>query len=170
MKIYSGKKFELYIEKFQLPNGKIRETEFIKHRGSAVILPLIDDSNLILIRQYRPVIQKWIYELPAGTVEEKEDPLYTAKRELIEETGYDAEKIIHLIDFYPSPGVSNELMHLYLATNLKFVGAHPEDYEVIEVEKVSKESALQMIKNKQICDAKTILGLLYYFTLENQNL
>ncbi|ARM74993.1 NUDIX hydrolase [Acidianus manzaensis] len=169
MKIYSGKKFEVYIEKFNLPNGKVRETEFIKHRGSAVILPFLDKNRIIMIRQYRPVIQKWIYELPAGTVEEGEDPLETAKRELIEETGYEANNISHLIDFYPSPGVSNELMHLYIATNLKFVGAHPEEYEVIEVKEISIEDALQMIKNKEICDAKTILGILY-FKLENQNL
>lgn len=171
MKIYSGKKFEVEIEKFQLPNGKIRETEFVKHRGSSVILPILDDNQIVLIRQYRPVINKWIYELPAGTVEEGEDPLETAKRELIEETGYQAGKIIHLIDFYPSPGVSSELMHVYLATNLKLVGAHPEEYEVIEIKKVSRNEIIQMIRNKEINDAKTLASLLYYFfILENQNL
>lgn len=170
MKIYSGKKFEVEIEKFKLPNGKIRETEYIKHRGSVVILPVLDNGEIIMIKQFRPIIGKWIYELPAGTLEKGEDPLEAARRELVEETGYEAENITHLIDFYPSPGVSNEFMHLYLATNLKFVGAKPEEYEVIEVKRFSKEELIQMIKNKEIIDAKTLASLLYYFfILGSQN-
>lgn len=171
MKIYSGKKFELEIQKFKLPNGKVREAEYINHKGSSVILPVLDSGEILMIKQYRPIIDKWLYELPAGTVEEGEDPLETAKRELVEETGYQAGKIIHLIDFYPSPGVSNELMHLYLATDLKFVGAKPEDYEIIEVKKLSRDEIIQLIKSGEIIDGKTLASLLYYFfILKNQNL
>lgn len=169
MKLFSGKKFEVYLDKFDLPNGKVRETEYIRHRGSAVIIPLIDENTIILEKQFRPIIGKWVYELPAGTIEEGEPPEITAKRELIEETGYDAETLIHLIDFYPSPGVSTELMHLFLAKGLKFVGSKPEEYEVIEIEKKSLDEALEMIKNHEIEDAKTIIGILYYqFVFRNQ--
>ncbi|AOL17045.1 NUDIX hydrolase [Sulfolobus sp. A20] len=160
MKIFSGKKFEVHVEKTKLPNGYERELEYIKHRGSVVIIPRLDDEKVVLIKQYRPVIGKWIYELPAGTLEENENPIEAAERELIEEVGYKAEKLTEIVGFYSSPGISSEYMRLYLAENLKYVGARPEPYEIIEPIEVKIEDAINMIKEKKIEDAKTIIGLL----------
>ncbi len=163
MKVFSCKKFEVHVEKVKLPNGKERELQYVKHRGSSVVIPVLN-GKLILIKQYRPVIGKWIYEFPAGTVEENEDPLTTAKRELVEEIGYEAKEMLHLFDFYPSPGITNELMHMYLAKDLTYVGSHPEEYEVIEPFPVTLNEALVMLRKGEIVDAKTMIGILY---LEN---
>ncbi|QGA53340.1 NUDIX domain-containing protein [Sulfolobus sp. E5-1-F] len=159
MKIFSGKKFEVFIDKVKLPNGYERELEFVKHRGSVVIIPRINNNEIIMIRQFRPVIGKWIYELPAGTIEEGEDPLNTAKRELVEEIGYEAGKMTEIISFYASPGITTEYMRLYLAEDLKYVGAKPEPYEIIEPIRVSIDEAIKMVRERKIEDAKTIIGV-----------
>ncbi len=163
MKIYHGRKFDLEVEKVTLPNGVERELEIVKHRGSVAMLPMISNDEVILIRQYRPVIGKYIYEIPAGSVEEGEDVETTARRELEEEIGYQAENMEEVLSFYPSPGITNEEMHLFLAQGLKYVGAKPEPYEIIEPIRVKVEEALSMIKRKEIVDAKTIIGI--YFIL-----
>ncbi|AEB95477.1 MAG: NUDIX hydrolase [Metallosphaera sp.] len=160
MKIFSGKKFEVHVEKVSLPNGKERQLEYVKHRGSVVLVPLLEDK-VIMIKQYRPVIGKWIYEFPAGTIDEGEDPETTAKRELIEETGYEAGSLTKLLSFYPSPGITNEVMHLYLASDLKYVGARPEEYEVIKVEPMEFKDLENLVINGSIEDGKTIIGVLY---------
>ncbi|ADX84078.1 NUDIX hydrolase [Sulfolobus islandicus HVE10/4] len=156
------KNLEVHIDKVKLPNGYERELEFVKHRGSVVIIPKIN-NEIILIRQFRPVIDKWIYELPAGTIEEGEDPLNTANRELIEEIGYEAGKMKEIISFYASPGITTEYMRLYLAEDLRYVGAKPEPYEIIEPIRLSIEEAIKMIRERKIEDAKTIIGI---FTLK----
>jgi len=92
----------VFVEKVQLPNGKERRLEYVRHRGSAVVVPRIQ-NDLLMIRQYRPVISKWILEFPAGSIEEGEDPEITARRELVEEVGYEAGKLTKLFSFYPSP-------------------------------------------------------------------
>jgi ADP-ribose pyrophosphatase len=160
MRIYSGKKFEVFVEKVQLPNGKERRLEYVRHRGSAVIVPRIQD-DLLMIRQYRPVISKWILEFPAGSIEEGEDPEITARRELVEEVGYEAGKLTKLFSFYPSPGISTELMHVFLAEDLKYVGESPEDYEVIETFRVNAGEAIKLLEEGKIDDGKTALALLY---------
>ncbi|MEM0304544.1 MAG: NUDIX hydrolase [Saccharolobus sp.] len=160
MKIFSGKKFEVYLEKVKLPNGYEREVEYVNHRGSVVIIPKLSDNKIILIKQYRPVIGKWIYELPAGTLEINEDPLQAARRELIEEIGFEAGKITEIMGFYVSPGVTNEYMRLYIAEDLKYVGAKPEPYEIIEPVEVTINDAINLIRERKIEDAKTIIGVL----------
>jgi ADP-ribose pyrophosphatase len=160
MRVFKGKKFEVLVEKRNLPNGLQHEVEFVHHNGSAVIVPVLDSGELIMLRQYRPVLGKWIIEFPAGTVEEGETPLQTATRELREETGYDAEDIRELISFIPSPGISDEIMHVFLARGLRPSRTDPEAYEVIDVIKIRLTEALEILNRGQLEDAKTILSLL----------
>jgi ADP-ribose pyrophosphatase len=160
MRVFKGKKFEVLVEKRNLPNGLQHEVEFVHHNGSAVIVPVLDSGELIMLRQYRPVLGKWIIEFPAGTVEEGETPLQTATRELREETGYDAEDIRELISFIPSPGISDEIMHVFLARGLRPSRSDPEAYEVIDVIKIRLTEALEILNLGQLEDAKTILSLL----------
>ncbi|AWR98891.1 NUDIX hydrolase [Metallosphaera hakonensis] len=161
MKVFSGRKFEVHVDKVVLPNHRERTVEYVKHRGSVVLIPMLHEDEIVMIYQYRPVIGKWIYELPAGTMEEGEDPLATAKRELIEETGYEATSLTELLSFYPSPGITNEIMHIYLARDLRYVGAKPEEYEVIEVKPMKFNEIESLIMDGTIQDGKTVLGILY---------
>ncbi len=118
---------------------------------------------MILVRQYRHATGKELLELPAGTREEGEDPIDTAKRELEEETGYRAARIRRLADFYTAPGFTDELMHLYEATGLTPGEQRLDEDEFIEVVHVHRDDALEMIRDGRIEDAKTIIGLLMAF-------
>ena len=166
MEIYRGKKFNVYVEKVILPNGKERIVEKIEHRGSVVIIPILNDK-VILLKQYRPVINKWLYELPAGTLEH-DDVIEEAKRELLEETGYEANEIKHLFKFYTSPGIITEVMHVVLAKNLNYKGRKLEEGEVINVELKSFEEIKNMIFKREIVDGKTIAAVLFHLNYMNQ--
>jgi ADP-ribose pyrophosphatase len=166
MEIYRGKKFNVYVEKVILPNGKERIVEKIEHRGSVVIIPILNDK-VILLKQYRPVINKWLYELPAGTLEH-DDVIEEAKRELLEETGYEANEIKYLFKFYTSPGIITEVMHVVLAKNLNYKGRKLEEGEVINVELKSFEEIKNMIFKGEIIDGKTIAAVLFYLSYMNQ--
>lgn len=162
MEVYRGKKFRLIVEERELPNGKRRKVEKVVHPGSAVILPLIDKEEILMIRQYRPVIGEWLYELPAGTVDPGESPMETARRELEEETGYVSGSLREVLQFYPSPGITDELMHLFLAKDLNKKEQRLEEYEIIEVCKLQLSEAIGMVEQNRIRDAKTAISLLYY--------
>ncbi|BBD71766.1 NUDIX hydrolase [Sulfodiicoccus acidiphilus] len=159
MRVFKGRKFEVLVERKSLPNGDETEIEFIHHRGSAVVVPMLSSEEVVVIRQYRPVVGKWLYEFPAGTVEEGESPVQTAIRELKEETGYNAEELQQLIAFYPSPGVSDELMYVFLARRLRVGESKPEKHELIEVNKLNINELYGMLNRGLLNDAKTILAL-----------
>ena len=161
MRIYSSSKFDVEINNFSLPNGKVVEKAYVKHRGSVVIAPFLDKETIILIKQYRPIIGKWLIELPAGTIEEGESTDSTALRELEEEVGYKAGKIQKILSFYVSPGVTTEVMHLYIATRLEKTSQKLEEYEVIEPFQVKLSDAIKMVEEGKIEDGKTMLSLLF---------
>ena len=107
-KTFKGKLLKVFLKNILLPNGYLATFEIVKHRGAVLIVPLLANNKVILLRQLRPVIGRYIYELPAGTLEKQESPLACAKREIIEETGYRAKKITKLGEIFPVPGCSTE--------------------------------------------------------------
>ncbi len=136
--------------------------DVLLHPGAVVVLPLLDGERVVMLRQFRPGPLEWVYELPAGTLEPGESPEEAARRELVEETGYDAEELRLLLKVYPSPGTSTEVMYMYLATGLRYVGARPERGEFLEVVVLRLDEALEMVRRGAVPDAKTALLLLYY--------
>ena len=165
--IYKGRKFSFKCRYFKSPDGKEVFREYIDHPGSVVIIPVIN-SKILLIKQYRHVVRDWIFELPAGTLKLNEDPKECAYRELIEETGYKANELIKLFEMFLTPGYSNELMHVYLAKKLEYVGSKPEIGEVIEVIPMEISEVLKLIEENKVRDAKTIASILYYVNYVNK--
>jgi ADP-ribose pyrophosphatase len=140
--------------------GDVVFTKDVVRFGQAVaIIPIIGDE-VILIKQFRPSLNKWVLEVPAGRVEVNEALEDTAKRELIEEVGYDAKTLIKLVSIYPAPGYSDEVLHIFLAKDLTYVGSKPEVGELIEVVKVRLDSALDLVLSDDVVDAKTLISLL----------
>lgn len=165
---FKGKKFDVYVKEMANSDGKKFTREIVVHPGAVVILPLLSAQKIVLIRNLRHSIQKTLYELPAGTLEEGEQPIDTARRELIEEAGYSCDSIEPLLSFYTSPGFCTEIMHCFVAKELHFVGQKLEVSEQIETVTMSLEEALAMIDTQEIVDGKTIATLLY-FASKRQN-
>lgn len=155
--IHRWKNIELIEEDAHLPNGRTVRHTTIVHPGAAVILPITPDNQIILLRQFRPSLNKWILELPAGTIENNEAPIECACRELTEETGYQANHFHPLGQCTPLAGFCDEIQHLFVATDLNETATlNLDDDEVIEVIKVDLETVEQWIRNDKITDAKTI--------------
>ncbi len=146
----------------RLVDGTLHPRETVVHPGAVAVLPLLDDGRICLIRNYRIAVDEELIELPAGTINPGEDPLETARRELAEETGYQAARFERLHEFWISPGILNERMHLMLATGLQAGPAALEQGEQIQTLLVEWEEALAMVADRRIRDAKTLFGLLYY--------
>ena len=157
--IQQGRVFDITLENITLPNGFTTDLEIIRHPGASAIVPLTDDDRVLMIKQYRHAVGGYIWEIPAGTLDGHEDPLDCAKRELIEETGYEASSWKCLGAVTPVPGYSDEKIHLYLAQELRPGKQHLDLDEVLEVHSLSLERILGMIAGGEIQDAKTIAGL-----------
>ena len=162
--IYKGKILSLRKDEVLCPNGNKSYREIVDHHGGAGILALLD-NKIIIIKQYRYAYNEVLYEIPAGKLEINEDPLEAAQRELLEETGYYSNNIKHLGDIYPTCGYSNEIIHLYLATNLIKKERHLDEDEVIDIYFLDIDEVKSLIKNGKIKDAKTICALNYYLNL-----
>jgi ADP-ribose pyrophosphatase len=134
--------------------------QVVRHPGGAAVLPLHEDGSITLIRQLRPAVGDFLLEIPAGRLSPGEDPKVCASRELIEETGLQAESVVSLGILRPSPGVMDEVVHLYLATGLSQGDATPEEYEEIDCVRLSLEDALNLAANGEITDGKTIAALM----------
>ena len=158
--VYEGKILNLRVDNVRLPNGKEGQREVVEYTGAVAIVALTTDQEVLLVRQYRYPVQRELMELPAGKLEPNEKPLECAKRELMEETGVVAGKWNELYSFYSTPGFSNEKMYLFMAKDLTFKEQHLDVDEFVEMKKVSLQGALGMIKEGQINDAKTIVGIL----------
>jgi ADP-ribose pyrophosphatase len=160
--IYRGKIVDLEVDTVTLATGRNVIREVVKHPGGVVAVPVLEDGRLILIRQFRYPLQKYILEFPAGKLDSGQTPLDTIKRELEEETGYRADEMRFVTAFYTTPGFCNEIIHCFVATGLTQIGQRLEEGEHITVEKYPLEACLRMIESGEIADAKTILGILWY--------
>jgi 8-oxo-dGTP pyrophosphatase MutT (NUDIX family) len=157
--VHRGKVFTLVRENVTLENGTTTDVEFIEHPGATAIIPFIDDTRVVLLKQYRHALKRYIWEIPAGTLDPQEEVISCAKRELIEETGYSADRWHRLGEITPLPGYSDERIHVFLATELQPAEQHLDEDEVIQVQEVEFLKALEMIANGEIKDAKSIAGL-----------
>ena len=157
--IFNGNIINLQKRNIKLQSGITIKREIIKHPGSVAIIPLIDNETIILIEQYRSALGKVILEIPAGTLEHDEQPVDCAKRELLEETGYQATNFRELLVNYTTPGYSDEKMHFYLATDLIHKEQKLERDENIRTRKIKLDEINLMIKNGEIADMKTICGI-----------
>lgn len=158
--LHHGVKFDLEEVEFAGAGGRLVRREVVRHPGAVVILPVLDDGRIVMIQNERPSLERAIYELPAGTLEPPEPPEACAARELIEETGYRAATFTPIGRFYTSPGMSDELMHAFLATGLNHVGQDLEEDERLTVVPVAADRALEMIDSGGLLDGKSILTLL----------
>jgi ADP-ribose pyrophosphatase len=160
--IYQARLFRLKAISMKAPDGHRFRHEIIEHPGAAVIIPITKDNEFVLVKQYRTAVKKAIWEFPAGTLEPGENPLCCAKREIIEETGFEAKRWQKLGSFYPAPGISTELMHIFLASELVPAEMSHDRDEFIERHMISSRDLQKMILNGMIVDAKTIIGFFYY--------
>jgi len=156
--IYSGKIFNVYRDEVMLPNSKLAYREAIDHNGAVAIVPL-DKDEVILIRQFRYSTGEEILEIPAGTLNKGEDPESCARRELEEEIGYTAGKIKKMTEFFLAPGYSNELLHLFIAWDLSQSSQILDGDEFVQIERYPKENVIELVMNRKVRDAKTIIGL-----------
>jgi ADP-ribose pyrophosphatase len=158
--IYKGRVLDINIERIRLPNGNDVDLEIVRHPGGACALPLHDDGDVTLIRQYRQPAGEIIWEIPAGRIDAGEDPESCARRELEEEAGLTAGRMEKLSSFMTTPGFCSEVLHIYLAKDLIHCGQRLEHDESLEVVKLPIRDAMKMVLNGEINDGKTMIALL----------
>ncbi|MFH1618467.1 MAG: NUDIX hydrolase [bacterium] len=157
--LYSGA-VNFRVDTVLLPNGTKAAREFIDHPGAVGILPVLDNGDVVLVRQYRYPVKEATLEIPAGKLHnKKDDPLRRVREELREETGYTAGKITPLLSFWPTPAFSDELLRIYLAGELRPGNRNPDEDEFLQVVRMPFEKAWRMVLNGKIKDSKTVIAL-----------
>jgi ADP-ribose pyrophosphatase len=155
--VFQGLVFEIRRDEVSFPSGVKAQRDVVQHPGAVVILPVHQQNkSLVMIKQYRHAVGESIYEFPAGTLEECEDPVLCAKREITEEIGYGAEEMIPMGTLLPAPGFCNELQHLFLARGLFPESTEGDEDEIIEVEEISLLDFEELIVSNRMLDAKSI--------------
>ena len=165
-RIYTGRVVRLDVDTVRFPDGSTGQLELIRHPGAAAIVPCASDPpgadpTILLIRQYRYATGGQLWEIPAGTLDPGEDPEACARRELMEETGVTAARLQRLTSIWTTPGFTNEVIHLYLATGLTTGEPSRERDEFIEVVPQPLSRVLALIRDGEIRDAKTVVAILY---------
>ena len=158
--IYSGKIFDVDVSEIRHGEAEYKR-EIVRHPGSAVMVAVFADKTVALVRQYRYAAEKFLLEIPAGTLDKDEAPEIAAARELEEEIGVKAGKIEKLVEFYVSPGFLTEKMFVFLATDLEESEQKLEEDEILSIERHSFPEAFEKIRSGEIEDAKTIVGLIF---------
>ena len=162
--VYTGRIFDVTVDRVRLPHGREADLEIVRHEGSVVIIPIASDGRVLLVRQYRHAVGRFLWELPAGSLETDEDVAAAAARECQEELGLIADHLERLHTFFPTPGFCTEAMTYFKATGLRTPGAgdpvaHQDEDESIEVGSFSTAEVRQMIDAGEIADLKTLAAL-----------
>lgn len=142
-----------------LPDGREATRDVVRHPGASVIVPITSDGKIIMVEQYRKPCEMISLELPAGKLDKNEPPEECAKRELMEETGFIAGKLTKVLTIHSTPGFSDEVLHMFVATDLTEKNACPDEDEFISCKKYEISDLISMIEKGQITDAKTIIGI-----------
>ena len=159
--VFEGRLLRVMQDDVKLPDGHTATREYVKHPGAVMIIPMLDERTIVLEYQFRFPLRRHFFELPAGKMEPDEEALATAKRELLEETGYAAQQWRHIATTHPCIGYSDEKIELYLAQELTFIGHQRDQGEFLEVVILEFDEALAWIDRGLISDGKTIMGLLW---------
>ena len=165
-RVYTGKVISVEVDTVRFPDGSIGELEMIRHPGASAVVPFLsdprgEDPQVLMIRQYRYAADGYLYEIPAGRLDQGESPRDCAMRELKEETGCTAEQVDHLLTMYTTPGFTDEKIHLFMATGLVVGETKHEVDEFLDLQPMRLSRALEMVEAGEIQDAKTALGLLF---------
>lgn len=161
--IFEGRIITVRVDEVVLPNGETSKREIVKHPGAVAVIATTDEGKVVFVEQYRKAMEKALVEIPAGKLEQGEQPETTAIRELEEETGYVCDKMELITSFYTSPGFADEIVYLYEATGLKKKEnkADLDEDEFVELMEVTLEEAMELIKEQRIHDAKTMYAVQY---------
>lgn len=162
--IYSGRVISLSVDDVVLPNGKPSKRELVKHPGAVAVIAITQNHKIVLVEQYRKALERTLVEIPAGKIEQGEDPKETAFRELEEETGYTASDLHFVQSFATSPGFADEIIHIYVAQGLKKVTENRQldEDEFVEIHECSLAEAEKWIQDERIYDAKTAFAIQWW--------
>ena len=158
--IFDGIVVKLFVDDVELPDGKRAIREIVRHPGAVCVIPVDENENVIMIKQFRYPFSEVLLEIPAGKLEPNEDPLEAVKRELEEESGVVADSVEYIGTMYTTVAILDEKIHMYLATGLTYKNAHPDDGEFLEVEKIPLATLVDMVMDGKIPDSKTQIAIL----------
>ena len=162
---FQGKIISVETAEVTLPNGTSMQIESVHHPGGAAVVAVDENNQICLLKQYRPVFDAWLWELPAGKIDDHEPPLETARRELTEEAGIVARDWQSLGYMLSSPGVYSEKVYLYAARELQQVDSAVEEHEIFEIHWLDVETVISMIASNEITDAKSVIAILKFVKL-----
>lgn len=157
---FKGRIINLRVDEALLPNGSTATREVVEHNGGICVVPITEKGEVLMVEQYRYPYSEVVLEIPAGKRDGNEEPLEGGKRELREETGAIAENYTFLGELYPTPGYCGEIIYMYLATGLSYGETDPDEDEFLNLKKIPLETAVEMIMNGEIKDAKTQAAIL----------
>lgn len=158
--VFNGRLLHVFLDEAQLPNGKTSTREWIKHPGAAAIIPIFENGDIMLVKQFRYPVKQIFYEVPAGKIDSGESVQTTADRELSEETGLRCSSLAYVGHFYPAIGYSDEVIHCYAAWDIKSYEQHADEDEFLITERLPFQEAVEMVHNGEISDGKSIVALL----------
>ncbi|MFD1413922.1 NUDIX hydrolase [Oceanobacillus jeddahense] len=166
-KIFEGNIIDVQVDEVKLPNGETAQRELVYHPGAVAIIPITAENKIVLVEQYRKALERTLIEIPAGKLENNENPLTAAVRELEEETGYTTTNLSQVTSFYTSPGFANELVYVYVTNDLIKMEHPPagDDDEFVEIMEVTLDEAKELVEEGRIQDAKTNYAILYLHAL-----
>jgi ADP-ribose pyrophosphatase len=158
--VFDGQLLKVYLDSARLPSGQVSGREWIKHPGACAIIPLFENGDVMLIKQFRYAAKQIFYEIPAGKIDPGEPEEITAQRELREEAGLHSVDLHYIGHQYPCIGYSDEIIHFYLAENMSQVSSQTDEDEFVELCRIPFTQALEWVQKGIICEAKTIIGLI----------